>query len=1689
MPEYNRYLPNRERQQIEKQKFVFTDISDIQEQMAQDASLAQFNEKPESDVPKGWRKWFSGKFWKGLGRSIWKQNLARDYYEVSGKKKAEAQMEASGSLFAAEKKFDPNEKGIDEAEKQRRIDAQKNAHQQYVGAIIQRFAAAQGELVNDLIHSQIGEKIDTLGDGRAERRIKSRLQAAVKAYAAGNIGETELLREEAEIWAEMRSVKPAVLDKGRMYASNLLQVAKWARSEVARQVAQNIDHNRAVMGLQLDFDVVVGKAKSGAKTEAQFNSVERVVDKIQAKTRGVFGFAFNETAITAIVSAAYFVKKSLFTRGLSSAAGVAGIAVGAGATAAFREGKVLERERMQHAREMAQGRKFDESSATRRRELEQFRLQFKTAKELKANLKNTLFDWLDSGRGIEDLSVGEYNQALAAVAEIDSRILEGERGIVTRKRKWWKFWRKEYKEERHKADLIGYSDPTKIAEEEWQLDVARAAAKVLLKKWALAHGKTEAQFKADLQSAVEGKITSFYQGEQGINQLNERFKKFKHKKMWQVGKRAALWGAIFGTAIQEASAFGQEQTYGVLEHGWDAVRGQHHTFAPGEHTTMLESGLQRIKKGWDYLFPTAHVAGPPVEVQFNATKYKLNGGLRLEDNPATPDPNDRVLVDTAGNRHALQFNADGTPTPATKDWLAKNGYTVNESLTPGSARGIHSLDEAATRKQYPELSEHTRVDWHDEPGEFWSEIHKQFLEFEGKQQIGYLVAEGDKVYLDCSKVINNFLKEIQERVNSPDFGQVEGYFNADGTPFVDPKMMHLKEQIIKAINNGDILKKFQAVVIPTEGANQAGLSDLIEGVDARGLIELKGKYDWSKLFIDPTTGQVNPEMLRDGHLPFKYLEMRFDGHVMNTIRGAAEEVVGTPVVEITPPPTTELPPIVWPPWAYVRRRRGLEGTDWRQGEVPVPPPPVVPYVPYGYGYESEAQRREREEWYRGRISPTLRNNPQALLDFQHEANWYFVEQAGKRPEYVQDLAEILQQPGMREPMSDTCRIAVCIPVYDLGEGKIIEHTLEQYRKQIDNGSIKAEEFELILFLNHPRDKKDTLNILPGAEARVRNGMPEAYDTEEVIKQYQQKHPEIKIRVMKKEFEQRPKWGWIIKYLYDAACRRALERSNPVNKDIIILTNDADVRDMSDSYLKNIITAIDKNEDEARAGRAVRVDGVVGRIDLDPQAYKKWPTFFSAMRFFQFFDAQGRYGYRGEGKAPSLDMYSDNNVQSFTGRYRKKGEPYIVTQGRNTALRGSTYCAIGGANLDTDAGADTELGDMVRIVRRGRESVLKVDRNPFKYVNPAWLETNPRRELDTYKSGRPITATWQGWSKMDVYGRSFEKEIEGDSEDLDPKRLEWELNHLIHDWFRVPANSPAVKRALHWIGLKDNDYSIEGDEIKIKNISGIINREIVLRDGRTITLGIANWKSKRERLQAAEQKRRERQQASMPVQTSAEAPASERLNLQEAQKILDESKTQFEQNPFNFIYGDGLNVVNRPGLGINRFIRDLRLHYGISNAEYTMIQERAKQMKRITGRKREIAQLVRVVMVKNPAIRADWQHSGDAGSYERLVRDLVSAEAKQSVAQKNFDLQGIDRLSQEFGLHPAIILDAILSSHPPLQREALRQFKAAVQGDRFVDNQDNRARVYREVLEEFQKGELQLQNRQQRSSGGRRLRTI
>lgn len=869
-----------------------------------------------------------------------------------------------------------------------------------------------------------------------------------------------------------------------------------------------------------------------------------------------------------------------------------------------------------------------------------------------------------------------------------------------------------------------------------------------------------------------------------IEENDKAFDKYKRRQGWKAGLLGAAVGGLAGIVSQFAWFKGLEavghapKTESYIGALWRFISGG------GKGTSIVHEVAQGTGTGEGV---AEHIAESAPRPGFHDVHVDLPG---VEDvNVKVPDGMN-IIPDAKGDGfdlvndkgkvvfENLHFNADGSLTDETIDQLKDNGFSMEDVIT-AEKRLVDPMEDIK-----PILGNHPRIDWHNEPGKVWSSEYDKWVE-EGKQKLLELQKDPatGEVYANVRKVAENLVKNITGQFDK--FGT-----NPDGT--VDTKLQHLRDALVAAQRDGTLLKHLQLNITPTQELHNQGLSVLLRGATDDAKIKLPPEL--SRLF-------TTEESLRFGNHPVYKMELRFDGHDFATTVGndmkpqMLDVKVHHPLIAPAKP--------VEAPWALpFWKRNQLKGAPLKRKPASPPAREVPPYYnPYDH------HREEQEQFYRDRRSPTLNANPGARLSFDGEVDRYFNDEKVNSQEHKKQLDAYMNQPGMKKSMTNECRIAVCMPAYTLGEGKGIEHALDQYRKQIQNGTVKPEEFEIVLFLNHPLPKREELEktlghaYSDGATDRVHSGNPESYDTWEVVRQYMEKYPDMPIRVMEQEYDERQLWGSIIKDVYDVALMRARLRTNPQDKDIAILTNDADVRDMSETYLRALIDAFDENELDAAVGNAERFDALVGREEHENSVYENWPNFFIATRFWKFIEAQGRFGYTG-----SIPADGGYGTASSGGLRRHYEDRYIMTQGRNTALRGSMYAAVGGAESTRDAGADLSLGWMVDSARRPHLLNLKNKRDyPVAYRTGPWVETNPRRELETYKEGKPIVKAWDKWGAMDVYtGKSFAQQIQGNSEVLNIGRLEEQMNGLLEAW-RMKTDSFIVHRALEWLGLAGEEY--------------------------------------------------------------------------------------------------------------------------------------------------------------------------------------------------------------------------------------------------------------------------------------------
>lgn len=599
---------------ITKKKFIaqVIDTSDQIENMARDA--ADRNMTASREELKGFR---------GFLKKIWKHNIAEEFFRQKEIAIARAKIVSEKNAFA-------NEAGLDAL-----------ANTQAKSAVLDRFLEMyRNESVkDDFLHA--GESMQTIKSDSEDVDIKVEIKDLIMSYAQGSINDDLFLSRKEQVLAQV-SESSDESPKNRLYADNLLEVAKNIRHAYA--------HQAGLRHLDIDLDIVLGKARTGVRTEANFSRVDRVTEKIQNSFAGRFA---NETTIAAAVATAYSAGAYLSQRVASSKLAAWGTfgasSVLAGGIAGARESRRLEMERSQHAREMAQGKTF-ESSDTRRKEMERFRHESRGAQELTESIDNAVFARDERGNiSPKDLDKGSILEAIEKIAQAEARIKLSDTQNI---------------------DLIDYSHIGTVERERFNLDFARARAKVELRK--IIERKGIAFDGETLESLLEGAqkthIEAITNADEGIVKKDELFRKFKRNRAW---KRAALTAAVaasIGASLSEAHAFISNDRQGFVEKIYDATR------PPGDNPQSL---VQQVPSPQ----PATASQGASVETRTKA----LAPTLSVESQ--TPSTHDRVRTVTAkdfmqANQHAKTIHRDS--------WFDNNTRRadLNElALRPGGVHG------------------------------------------------------------------------------------------------------------------------------------------------------------------------------------------------------------------------------------------------------------------------------------------------------------------------------------------------------------------------------------------------------------------------------------------------------------------------------------------------------------------------------------------------------------------------------------------------------------------------------------------------------------------------------------------------------------------------------------------------------------------------------------------------------------------------------------------------------------------------------------------------------------------------------------------------------------------------------------------------------------------------------------------
>ncbi|MFA6383409.1 MAG: hypothetical protein WCX17_03225 [Parcubacteria group bacterium] len=353
---------------------------------------------------------------------------------------------------------------------------------------------------------------------------------------------------------------------------------------------------------------------------------------------------------------------------------------------------------------------------------------------------------------------------------------------------------------------------------------------------------------------------------QNIADNDKAFGKFKTKE----SVKAGIFGAAMGLA---AGALGQH----AFIKGKELITGD---------DSKTESALSHL---YAYTFGEKHfVPNDSINIVPNGDHFSIQDG-------------DRVLVENA------QMGTNGLD-QASKTALESQGIKLNE--ISGQTESVMDKLKGIFGEK---MGVHQRGPWHDNAGSEYSEVLKRMVQFEGKQQMFYLDKDPNgAVTVDASKILKNLADNIQGNTGS--FGE-----NPDST--IDSKLPDLLEKLQQWHANGELAKHLEVVIIPTDQANKEGTSILLDAVTPDGKIKLPDSL--SEMFSDP-------QSLKEGHLPFKFMELRLDGHVLSTTSGEGlQDTIIPPTYSFETEKLWDVPPVV-----PVYPRLDLEGRGKKGEEDP-----------------------------------------------------------------------------------------------------------------------------------------------------------------------------------------------------------------------------------------------------------------------------------------------------------------------------------------------------------------------------------------------------------------------------------------------------------------------------------------------------------------------------------------------------------------------------------------------------------------------------------------------------------------------------------------------------------------------------------------------------------------------------------
>lgn len=1048
----------RTREEIEN--LILLDMSED----ARDAARDQADARLSHELNSGGRM-------QRIGKSIWKGGIAKEYFRQKYIRQAHTEIEQSQDVLIHEVN-------------------DRQAREMAMVATIERFQSEYDEA----IHEDAGEQREALSQ---DSEVNLAVKDLIGQYAGGHLDDESLNEEFARVVGAYRdSGANDLKGAGVVQLSNMLSVA--------RQVRSAVEHGESLDAVMQEFSVISGEARTGVRTAAKYDKVEKAIDKIHSTRLGAI---VGPEVVTAGVSIAASVLRFGSEKAMYAAAKTVSLGVGAGVLSGLRERKRVKDERVQHSREMAQGKEIIQGSK-RREEMETTRYETVEASDLRQELLDLTDHNTLEGGGADALQA-----ALDALARAETFVqLSDQRNI----------------------DLISYSDVANVSEERYELDIARAEAKVELRHRLDDAMRQQLGFMngEDVSDIIEAHAAAFIDTiDEDISEKDRAFNRLRRRRVLGAAARGAATGLVFGAVAQEAFASLSDTRAGVVEKLWDADNQAHSDGM--QHNTLINGFFEG-----DENHNTIH-HDPSSE--YSKYEFGEHGEIRLPEDYTLINNGDGTvsIIDPNGDPSisSLSINEDGSLPKESRQLLRSNGMEIDNLTKVFDKTRLMSVDDYLGSK-HDTTTHVTRELWYDNntPKPVFDE-NELGMSWGGDGNTG-ITANGDYSF-DISGMQGDGSYHGSESANwSKEAG--DGALKLAVSASKDSQA-HVFMLDIDANGQVIIPKGSPAGALFTNENGHA----VFKGAYAE-TVQVTGTENGVTSIrpLATVVGENNP-----GDIP-----------VVTEVRQPGYRITPSGYDTVTETPNfTEMAPVI-----PVDARRTMEAVRRKN----MPPPPY--YGEYGTAQELSRTLDGLDRYG----SPRLLGNPDADLKAGEELEWY---KQGLRQQrgggYVDTIDQVISGSPELSSVSNNLESIVTIPVKASGQEEAdgIYDLLRVYAQQDQEALAKN---LMILHVNWP--KKATSN--PEDAARIQR-------TKDEIERAKADFPALKIGAIESEWTDEELEGGVIglvgERLRDVALltvqRAITEGRMSDSHDVQIIRNDADARGLHKNYLSSYQKAFAENE--------------------------------------------------------------------------------------------------------------------------------------------------------------------------------------------------------------------------------------------------------------------------------------------------------------------------------------------------------------------------------------------------------------------------------------------------------------------------------------------------------------------------------